>query len=129
MRGDFSFSFQTVKLLVGEECRSKPLDKSFFFLIIQNMANRENKRLKAHAATLLELVYTKIESYKKEIESSSVDSFSEKTIKQLNSINATIRLLQAQQRMANQKMTALISLISSIMGSSLVFVVYCRLFS
>ncbi len=77
---------------------------------------------------MLDLVCTKIESYKKEIESSSVDSFSEKTIKQLNLLNATIRLLQAQQRLSDRMWIAVISLISSILSSSLVFIVFYNFF-
>ena len=70
---------------------------------------------------MLDLVCTKIESC-------SVDSFSEITIKQLNLLNATIRLLQAQQRLDNRKLIAVISLISSIMSSSLVSIICYKLF-
>ncbi len=59
----------------------------------------------------------------------NLDDLPVEKIKKYNLINSTIRLIQAQQRLNDKIRFALISLVSSIVGSGFFSLIFSRLFS
>ncbi len=59
----------------------------------------------------------------------NLDDLPVDTVKKCNVINSTIRLIQAQQRLNDKVKLALVSLVSSVIGSGVFSLIFTRLFS